>query len=146
MMFSNSISRPLAFSKIGDLFSTGFNRVDVSGVPSGSTRVIDAPKLEGGAGSKPGAGNQAYDQPFPVCQAYQARGETDLALETIHFQQAFNVEGQAKLIVITRQGDDTHIAQAWLVGFDELFDELFDGQTGLTQGVVQAQTHVIEIG
>jgi len=62
MMFSNSISRPLAFSKIGDLFSSGFTRVDISGVPSGSTRVIDGPKLEGGSGSKPGAGNQAYDQ------------------------------------------------------------------------------------
>ncbi|MNM91215.1 hypothetical protein D3C81_1035090 [compost metagenome] len=74
--------------------------------------------------------------------AIQARGETDLTLETINFQQAFDAEGQAQLIVVTRQGNDTHVAQARLVGFDEVFD----GQTGLTQGVVQAQTHVIEIG
>lgn len=74
--------------------------------------------------------------------AIQARSETNLALETINFQQAFDTEGQAKLIAFTRQGNNTHVAQPWLVGFDEIFD----GLTGLAQGVVQAKAHVIEIG
>ena len=32
----------------------------------------------------------------------QARGETDFSLETVNFQQAFNTEGQPKLVVVPR--------------------------------------------
>ena len=72
----------------------------------------------------------------------ELRGESDLLLQTFDFQQGFDTERQSQLIVITWQRDHTNIAQTRLIGFDEGFD----GQTGLTQGVVQAQTHVIEIG
>ena len=60
MMFSNSIARPLVFSKVGDFFSGGFTRT--AEVPSGSTRIVDAPKVGDAPSGRPAPEHQGFNQ------------------------------------------------------------------------------------
>lgn len=62
MIFSNSIARPLVFSKIGDLFSGGFTRPRE--LPSGSIRGFDAPKVGDTPSGKPAPEHQGFDQGY----------------------------------------------------------------------------------
>lgn len=69
MNLFSSFMRPLALSKIGDLFSSGFNRVDPPSVPSGSTKTIEPTKMGDAPSAKPVTDKTGFDQEFINSQA-----------------------------------------------------------------------------
>lgn len=62
-----------------------------------------------------------------LATAVQAGAKSHLPLDSFNFQQAFNTEGQAQLIVVTGQGNDAHLTQARLISFNETLNRLTRG-------------------